>query len=274
MDKEKAKNKRTGGRTKTAGSGKNVAGGRTKTAGSGTGEKQVWPAGNMLYPLPVVMVSCARPGEQPNIITLAWAGTVCTNPPMVSISVRPGRYSHAILEESGEFVINLVTEDLIRACDWCGVRSGREHDKFARCGLTAAAAQKLTSAPLIKESPVNIECRIVKKESLGSHDLFLASVECVHADSAFLDENGRFDLSKAQLVTYSHGEYFALGKKLGSFGYSVKKPAKTPRRPETADRMEDAGKSSAEAGRRAEAEKTGKSIRDNRKERKRKPERV
>ncbi len=189
-------------------------------------EKMIWRAGNMLYPLPVVMVSCARPKEKPNIITAAWAGTVCTNPPMVSVSVRPERYSHALIEESGEFVINLVTEKLVRVCDWCGVRSGRDVDKFSECGLDAVAAEKLDCAPLSAQSPVNIECRVVNKLALGSHDLFLGEVVCVHADPAYLDENGKFELNRTGLVTYSHGEYFALGRKLGSFGYSVKKDGK------------------------------------------------
>lgn len=183
--------------------------------------KEVWQAGNMLYPLPAVMVSCARKGERPNIITVAWAGTVCTNPPMVSVSIRPGRYSHDIIEETGEFVINLVTKKLVRALDWCGVRSGREHDKFAQCALDAEKAQEMSFAPLIRQSPVNLECRVTQKIPLGSHDLFLAQVVCVHVDSDGLDEKGRYDLEKAGLVSYSHGEYFALGEKLGSFGYSV-----------------------------------------------------
>ena len=185
--------------------------------------KETWRAGNLLYPLPVVMVSCARPGEKPNIITVAWAGTVCTNPPMVSISVRPERYSHDIIEETGEFVINLVTQDLVQACDWCGVRSGQEHDKFAVCALTPLPSEKMQAAPLIAQSPVNIECRVTQKLALGSHDLFLAEVVCVHVDPAGMDEKGRYDLGRMGLVTYSHGEYYALGEKLGSFGYSVKK---------------------------------------------------
>ncbi len=186
-------------------------------------EKEIWRPGNMLYPLPAVMVSCAREGERPNIITVAWAGTVCTNPPMVSISVRPERYSHDIIEQSGEFVINLVTKELTQACDWCGVRSGDKHDKFARCGLDAAAGEKMRYAPLIAQSPVNIECVVEQKIPLGSHDMFLARVVSVHVDRSGLDEKGRYDLGRAGLITYSHGEYYALGEKLGSFGYSVKK---------------------------------------------------
>ena len=186
-------------------------------------QKEVWRPGNMLYPLPVVMVSCAKEGQKPNIITLAWAGTVCSDPAMVSVSVRPERYSHSIIEESGEFVINLVTEKLIRSCDWCGVRSGRDVDKFEACRLTALPAQKLESAPLIPESPVNIECRVTRKIPLGSHDMFLAEVVSVDIDPAYMDEKGKFELNRTGLVTYSHGEYYTLGRKVGSFGYSVRK---------------------------------------------------
>lgn len=186
-------------------------------------QKEVWRPGNMLYPLPAVMVSCARAGEKPNIITVAWAGTVCSSPAMVSISVRPERYSHDIIEESGEFVINLVTEKLIRSCDWCGVKSGRDVDKFESCRLTARRAEKLTSAPVIGESPVNIECRVTQKIPLGSHDLFLAEVVSVDIDPSYMDEKGRFELNRSGLITYSHGEYYTLGRKVGSFGYSVRK---------------------------------------------------
>lgn len=186
-------------------------------------QKEIWRPGNMLYPLPAVMVSCARAGEKPNIITVAWAGTVCSSPAMVSISVRPERYSHDIIEESGEFVINLVTEKLIRSCDWCGVKSGRDVDKFESCRLTARRAEKLTSAPVIGESPVNIECRVTQKIPLGSHDLFLAEVVSVDIDPSYMDEKGRFELNRSGLITYSHGEYYTLGRKVGSFGYSVRK---------------------------------------------------
>ncbi len=184
--------------------------------------KENWKPGNMLYPVPAVMVSCRgrNKEERPNIITVAWAGTICSDPAMVSISVRPSRYSHRLILESGEFVINLVTEELTRACDWCGVRSGRDEDKFGRMGLTPYVS-KFMSTPAIEESPVNIYCRVTKREELGSHDLFLAEVAGVTVDDRYLDEKGRFDLSRAHLIAYSHGEYFALGKKLGKFGYSV-----------------------------------------------------
>ena len=184
--------------------------------------KQQWKPGNMLYPLPVVMVS-VRDGEgKDNIITVAWAGTVCTNPPMVSISVRPERYSYHMLKESGEFVINLTTEELCRAADYCGVKSGRDVDKFRELGLKKEEAS-VVGAPMIGQSPVNIECRVTKVEELGSHHMFLARVEAVHADEAWMDENGRFDLNKSLPVAYSHGEYYGLGRKLGTFGFSVRR---------------------------------------------------
>lgn len=187
--------------------------------------KQAWKAGNMLYPVPAVMVSCQRPGERPNIITVAWAGTVCSDPAMVSISVRRERYSHAIIKETGEFVINLTTEALCRATDYCGVKSGRDVDKFQEMHLTPCASGQI-EAPGIAESPVNIECRVVDVKPLGSHDLFLANVAAVNIDDAYLDENGRFDLNAAGLVAYSHGEYFVLGEKLGKFGFSVEKSSR------------------------------------------------
>lgn len=191
--------------------------------------KQYWRPGNMLYPVPAVMVSCQRPGEKPNIITVAWAGTVCSSPAMVSISVRKERYSYGILNETKEFVMNLVTKDLTRAADYCGVRSGRDVDKYKETGLTPLPSQKV-EAPGIAESPVNIECRVTKVIPLGSHDLFLAEVAGVTVEDGYMDDNGRLDLNRAGLVAYSHGEYFELGKKIGSFGYSVRKrPAKKKR---------------------------------------------
>lgn len=185
-------------------------------------EKQIWKPGNMLYPLPAVMVSLAdRDGKQ-NILTVAWTATVCTNPPMLSISVRPERYSYQGLIDTGEFVVNLTTEELVFATDFCGVRSGRDVDKFAHLHLTAVKGEKV-NAPLIGESPVNIECKVQKVDKLGSHHMFLASVEAVHAGTQYMDEKGRFDLAKAQPIVYSHGEYYSLGKKLGKFGYSIQK---------------------------------------------------
>lgn len=193
--------------------------------------KQVWRGGNMLYPVPAVMVSCANAAGEKDIVTVAWAGTVCTNPPMLSISLRPERHSYHIIRESGEFVVNLVTARLQRACDWCGVRSGRDYDKWAEQRLTPAPAAKLELAPAIEESPVNIECRVRDVMELGSHHLFLADVVAVQVDEALLNANGKLDLARAGLTTYSHGEYFELGRRLGTFGYSVRKrPATRPRR--------------------------------------------
>lgn len=190
--------------------------------------KQYWRPGNMLYPVPAVMVSCQRPGEKPNIITVAWAGTVCSSPAMVSISVRKERYSYDILKETQEFVINLVTKDLVRAADYCGVRSGRDADKYKEMHLTELPSRTV-GAPGIAESPVNIECRVTGVTPLGSHDLFLAEVTNVTVEDRYLDENGRLNLNQAGLIAYSHGEYFELGKKVGSFGYSVRKASKKSR---------------------------------------------
>ncbi len=192
--------------------------------------KQVWKGGNMLYPLPAVMVSCASGAGEKDIVTVAWAGTVCTNPPMLSISLRPERHSYHIIRESGEFVVNLVTSRLQRACDWCGVRSGRDYDKWAECRLTAEPAAKLELAPAIAESPVNIECRVRDVLELGSHHLFLADVIAVQVEEGLLDARGKLDLARANLTAYSHGEYFELGRRLGSFGYSVRKRKPGPRR--------------------------------------------
>ena len=184
--------------------------------------KQNWKPGNMLNPVPAVMVSTADENGKPNILTIAWAGTVCTNPPMVSISVRPSRYSYEALLKTGEFVINLTTEDLAYACDYCGVVSGREVDKFAKLGLTPLAMPNV-SAPGIAESPVCIECRVKSRSELGSHTMFVAEVLGVTVEDSYMEDSGRFDINNLGLVMYSHGEYFSLGKKLGKFGYSVKK---------------------------------------------------
>ncbi|MDY3716355.1 MAG: flavin reductase family protein [Blautia sp.] len=184
-----------------------------------------WRPGNMLYPLPAVLVTVADENGKDNIITVAWAGTVCTNPPMVSISVRPERYSYAMLCETKEFVINLTTEKMAFATDYCGVKSGRDVDKFKETKLTREQASHV-GAPLIKESPVSIECRVREIQELGSHSLFLADVLAVHVESDYMDEKGKFDLAKAQPMVYSHGEYYGIGKKLGTFGYSIKKRRK------------------------------------------------
>lgn len=179
----------------------------------------------MLYPVPAVMVSCGRPGEKPNIITVAWAGTICSDPAMVSISVRKERYSYNILMETGEFVINLVNRRLVRAADYCGVRSGRDVDKFQEMRLTPLPSAKV-GAPGIEESPLNLECRVRQVIPLGTHDMFLADVVGVTVDEQYLDEKGTFHLNDSGLVAYSHGTYFELGKKLGTFGFSVKRTGK------------------------------------------------
>lgn len=188
-------------------------------------KKQEWRAGNMLYPLPAVLVSAADGKGRDNLITIAWAGTVCTNPPMVSVSVRPERYSYAMLKETREFVINLTTEDLAFATDYCGVRSGRDEDKFASLGLHREKASRV-KAPLLAEAPVNIECRTEQVLELGSHHMFVARVLAVHVDERLLDEKGKLHLEKSRPIVYSHGEYYGLGEMLGTFGYSVKKRRK------------------------------------------------
>lgn len=184
--------------------------------------KQNWKPGNMLYPVPAVMVSCQREGEKPNIITAAWCGTISSSPAMLSVSIRPERYSYDIIKETREFVVNLVNKDLVFAADYCGVKSGRDIDKFKEMKLTPLSS-KLIGAPGIDESPVNIECRVVNIIPLGSHDMFLAEVVGVTVDDKYMDSNGKFHLNSSCLITYSHGEYFELGKKMGSFGYSVQK---------------------------------------------------
>ena len=181
-----------------------------------------WKPGNMVYPLPAVMVSCADKEGNSNIITVAWTGTVCTNPPMVYISVRPERHSYQMIRETGEFVINLTTKDLAFATDFCGVRSGKDIDKFSEMKLTKEKASQV-AAPMIGESPVNIECKVTEVKELGSHHMFLANVAAVHVDERYMNENQKFELGKAQPLAYSHGEYYQLGELLGTFGYSVKK---------------------------------------------------
>lgn len=185
-------------------------------------EKEYWKPGNMLYPIPAVMVSCKDSDEKPNIITVAWAGTVCSSPAMVSVSIRKERYSYDLIKNSGEFVINLVTKNLVRQADYCGVKSGREVDKFREMKLTPIKGQKVAT-PLIGESPVNIECVVKDILPLGTHDMFLAEVVSVGVDKKLMDKTGRFHLNQAGLIVYSHGEYYGLGELLGKFGYSVKK---------------------------------------------------
>ncbi len=182
-----------------------------------------WRGGNMLYPLPAVLVSCQRPGEKPNMLTVAWAGTVCSTPAMLSISVRRERYSYDIIRETGNFVVNLVNKDLVFAADYCGVKSGRDTDKFQEMKLTPQRSEHI-DAPGILESPLNLECRVTQVVPLGSHDMFIAEIVGVTVDEKYMDEKGTFHLNDAGLVAYSHGTYFELGEKLGTFGYSVKKP--------------------------------------------------
>ncbi len=184
--------------------------------------KQVWKPGNMLYPLPAVMVTVGDGKGRDNIITIAWTGTINSDPAMVSISVRKSRYSHELLSENGEFVINLVTSELTYAMDYCGVKTGRNMDKFKEMMLTRGKASTV-SVPTIEESPVNIECKVKQVLELGSHDMFLAEVTAVLADEKYMDETGKFDLNASNLVTYSHGQYFTLGENIGKFGYSVQK---------------------------------------------------
>ena len=190
--------------------------------------KQSWRGSTLLNPEPPVLVSCGGL-EKPNLITIGWTGTICTQPSMVSISVRPERYSHHLIQESGQFAINLPTEALVRSVDWCGVKSGRDVDKFAKTGLTPMPVEHV-SAPAIAESPVNIACRVTESRALGSHTMFIAEVVGVTVDDEYLDENDRFHINDANLIMYSHGEYFALGKYLGKFGYSVQKKPKRRRK--------------------------------------------
>lgn len=186
---------------------------------------QVWKPGSMLYPVPAVMVSVAGKEGDTNIITVAWTGTICSDPAMLYISVRPERHSYHMLRETGEFVVNLTTKKLVRAADYCGVRSGRDVDKWKEMKLTPGKAQKVC-APIIEESPVNLECRVTEVKELGTHHMFLAEVVAVDVDEAYLNENGKFELSRTELAAYSHGEYLETGACLGTFGFSVKKPVK------------------------------------------------
>lgn len=187
--------------------------------------KQQWKPGNMIYPLPAVLVSVTDGEGNDNIITVAWTGTVCTNPPMAYISVRPQRHSYEMIRKTGEFVINLSTENLSFAVDYCGVKSGRDVDKFKEMKLTKEKAS-FVQAPMIAESPVSIECKVIKVEELGSHHMFLAEVLAVHADEKYMNETGKFCLNHAGMLVYSHGEYFGTGEQKGTFGYSIKKKTK------------------------------------------------
>ena len=206
---------------------KNILYNYEKILRGGNMSKVMWKPGTFLYPIPAVMVSCGTM-EKSNIITVAWTGILNTNPAMCYISVRPERYSHDMIKENGEFVINLTTEKLARATDWCGVRSGRDYDKFKEMKLTKEKAN-FVKAPLIKESPVSVECRVKEIIPLGSHDMFVAEVLSIDADEKYIDEKGAFDISKCNLMAYANGGYYPLGKKIGKFGFSVQKKKKMGR---------------------------------------------
>ncbi len=184
--------------------------------------KQLWKPGNMLYPLPVVLVTVTDGQGNDNVLTIAWAGTICSDPPMVSISIRPERHSYEMVKETGEFVINLTTEELTYATDYCGVRSGKNEDKFQAMQLKKVAGE-CVKAPLIEQSPINLECKVRKVESFGTHDVFMADVVAVHANEEYMDEHGKFNFSLANPIVYSHGGYYKMGEQLGTFGYSVRK---------------------------------------------------
>lgn len=188
--------------------------------------KQNWKPGTMIYPLPAVLVSCGAEPEEYNILTIAWTGTICSDPPMCYISVRPQRHSYEIIKRTKEFVINLTTCDMAFATDWCGVRSGKEYYKFKEMKLTPGKAE-MVQAPIIDEAPICIECRVKEILTLGSHDMFIAEVVNIQADEAYLDsETGKFELDRARPLVYVHGEYFGVGNKLGKFGWSVEKKKK------------------------------------------------
>ncbi len=188
-----------------------------------TTSREDFKPGTLIYPLPAVLVSCGETEEEKNLLTVAWTGTICSDPAMCYISVRKERHSHAILKRTGEFVINLTTRALCRATDWCGVRSGRDYDKFKEMNLTPLWA-KHVKAPLVAESPVAIECRVKQVLELGTHDMFIAEVVGIEVDPQYINpETGKFELERADLVAYSHGEYYTLGEKIGTFGYSVRK---------------------------------------------------
>ena len=185
--------------------------------------KQDWKPGTMIYPLPAVLVSCGATPEEFDLLTVAWVGTLCTNPPMCYISIRPERHSYPIIKKNMEFVINLTTTDMAFATDWCGVNSGRDHNKFEEMHLTPGKAS-IVNAPTVEESPLCIECRVKEIMALGSHDMFISDVVNVRADERFFDpETGAFDMERAGLMAYAHGKYYGLGEKIGKFGWSVQK---------------------------------------------------
>ncbi len=193
-------------------------------------KKQSWKPGTLIYPLPAVLVSCGETSDEYNIFTVAWTGTVCTEPPMCYISVRKQRHSYDIIRRTGEFAINLTTEELARATDWCGVRSGKNENKWESMHLTPLTTSHI-KAPIIAESPLSICCKVRQVIELGTHDMFLADIVGIEADERYIDpETGKFSLDKARPIVYSHGEYFTLGKLIGHFGWSVKKKTTKRRR--------------------------------------------
>lgn len=196
--------------------------------------KQIWKPATLLSPLPAALVTCGTV-EEPNVLTIAWTGIINSSPAMTYISVRPERWSHHLISESGEFVINVTTSDLVRAADFCGVRSGKDTDKFEEMKLTALPASKV-SAPILAQSPISLECKVTEVKHLGSHDMFIAEIVAIQVEDKYIDEAGRLDLRKAGVMFYSHGEYFAQGKKIGQMGYSVKK--KRSKNPKLAKKKE------------------------------------
>lgn len=216
-------------------------------------KKECWKPGNMIYPLPAVMVSCGDAAGS-NIVTVAWTGTICTNPPMTYISLRPSRYSYDIIKESGYFVLNLTTEELAYVTDYCGVKSGRDHDKFEEMKLTKLLDEE-TNTVMIGESPVNVVCRVTEIKPLGSHHMFIAEVLRVYVSEAYLDEKGKFQLNHTGLMAYSHGTYLSLGRELGSFGYSVSKKVKAENKLETNRKKALAAQNSTKT---SESQKLGK----------------
>ena len=183
--------------------------------------KKIWKSGTFIYPIPAVMVSCGTM-EESNIITVAWTGILNTNPAKVYISVRPTRYSYNLIKDHGEFVINLTTKNLVKATDWCGVKTGAKVDKFKEMKLHKEKAN-FVKCPMIKESPVSVECKVKEIKELGSHTMFMAEVVAINVDEKYIDEKGAFDISKCDLIAYANGGYYSMGKKLGKFGFSVKK---------------------------------------------------
>lgn len=190
--------------------------------------KVTWKSGTFIYPLPAVMVSCGTM-EESNIITVAWTGIINTDPAMCYISVRPTRHSYEMIKKTGEFVINLTTKDLAYATDWCGVKTGAKIDKFKEMKLTKEKAN-FVNCPMIKESPVSVECKVKEIKELGSHHMFVAEILGINADEKYINENGAFDISKCDLIAYSNGNYYSLGKKIGRFGFSVQKKKKTAKK--------------------------------------------